>query len=535
MKTEHYYLDTDGRLAVAFHAPGSEDRQSIGVVICYPIGHEHTHSFSTHMALALRLAAQGYPVLRFDYSCTGNSAGEMQNAELSQWVADFELCCRHLIDRTGIRQLVLFGTRLGATIPLLGETDGLVSGAILWNPVIDGRRFARDLEALTLGSDDHVRECGGFAYPHRLLDEIKKIRPGDLRPPERCLVIDRDDAPAAKKIADVWRDLSTASTRIELSGYTNTMRQPQFSEVASNVIDAAMEWMGNLPETELPECSNPAPSKQRQMVEPDLFETPHLIEHERGSLYGVLTAPRGPSSDPIVLIPNTGAAHNIGPGRLHVYLSRSLARAGVTSFRFDLSNIGESATLGVAELNNPYPSTAQQDVSAVLKAFPHRFKEMVGICSGAHLGFHLLRKQSDALNHLTMVNTLIYTDAPDRQLETTFEQGNALTRLNAIGKKALGKAYGFVRQTGFGRKTRQVMRDLKNLVRSGKLSVVSAENDDSLQILRDASGTSYGGLRKLGIPILIEGADHTFSTQISRQRLFTILSRRLTMQKPDRT
>lgn len=62
-------------------------------------------------------------------------------------------------------------------------------------------------------------------------------------------------------------------------------------------------------------------------------------------LVGVLTGTPASSPRPIVVLPSAGLLPRAGPFRLHVELSRRLARHGVSSFRFDVPGVGEAPRL----------------------------------------------------------------------------------------------------------------------------------------------------------------------------------------------
>lgn len=64
-----------------------------------------------------------------------------------------------------------------------------------------------------------------------------------------------------------------------------------------------------------------------------------------GRLHGILTEPEAGAripGAPAVLTWNVGLHHHVGPHRVFIDLTRSLARQGFTSLRFDLSGLGDS-------------------------------------------------------------------------------------------------------------------------------------------------------------------------------------------------
>ena len=84
--------------------------------------------------LANMLAAAGTHVLRFDYFGTGDSAGNMEDADLGAWFGDVETAVDELRDTIDAPQVALVGLRLGATlagtVASMRRTD--VNGLVLW-------------------------------------------------------------------------------------------------------------------------------------------------------------------------------------------------------------------------------------------------------------------------------------------------------------------------------------------------------------------------------------------------------------------
>lgn len=98
----------------------------------------------------------------------------------------------------------------------------------------------------------------------------------------------------------------------------------------------------------------------------------------------------GRSPDVCVVMLTAGMMHNAGPYRLHVELAEALANANISSFRFDLSGIGESLAIGSA---NDSVSRAvvetQQAFDFLNEGFGFKDFVVFGLCSGADDAFQV--------------------------------------------------------------------------------------------------------------------------------------------------
>lgn len=107
------------------------------------------------------------------------------------------------------------------------------------------------------------------------------------------------------------------------------------------------------------------------------------------SLIGIYTPPaNGAQARIACLIPNSGLIHRVGPHRFAVKLARQLAGAGVATFRFDLTGVGDSKS---AAGPSNYRDQVQSDIGAAMDILQreHGIDRFViaGICSGAVNGF----------------------------------------------------------------------------------------------------------------------------------------------------
>jgi pimeloyl-ACP methyl ester carboxylesterase len=106
--------------------------------------------------------------MRFDYSGTGDSAGEGAEFGLSDWLDDIVAAAAELRRESGSQRLVLVGLRLGATLAALASArrELRVRHLVLWDPVLDGARHLRDLASAHRA---YMRsEMGSVGWPDRL-------------------------------------------------------------------------------------------------------------------------------------------------------------------------------------------------------------------------------------------------------------------------------------------------------------------------------------------------------------------------------
>lgn len=143
-----FFGDPERRLFGIHHPARASTRREAGVVLCYPGAQEYGRSHTAYRKLASLLAAEGFDVLRFDYFGTGDSAGESNEAELDTAVASIETASRELLDAAEVTRLSLVGMRLGAPLALQAAARlSNVRQVVLWDPVIRGSDYLRELEA----------------------------------------------------------------------------------------------------------------------------------------------------------------------------------------------------------------------------------------------------------------------------------------------------------------------------------------------------------------------------------------------------
>lgn len=144
-----FFGPADRVLFGCFHEPiGAVDRD-LGIVLCNPLGHEAIRAHRALRQLAIRLARAGFPVLRFDYSGTGDSAGDDSLNSLSQWLSDIGVAIDRLKRESGSSRVGMAGLRLGASLAALyGARHRNLACLALWEPVTAGRAHLNELADL---------------------------------------------------------------------------------------------------------------------------------------------------------------------------------------------------------------------------------------------------------------------------------------------------------------------------------------------------------------------------------------------------
>lgn len=250
-------------------------------------------------------------------------------------------------------------------------------------------------------------------------------------------------------------------------------------------------------------------------------------------LVGVLAEPENRSpSDLAVVILNAGVIHRVGPGRLHVRLARTLARAGLPAFRLDMAGIGDSDGLGSSESQD---EECMMSIAAALdlleaRGTAHRFI-LYGACSGAVYAFRYARRDARVVGVVgsdpeTLERTRKYYWV--RALSTVrrpivwyrFLRGHygvlrrlrtLLTRSRATGQRSSVDGQHHEKRKRFGTMVEREVRLLLVVTGWGK-----ARYNYENQFFDMFPGL---GLERFTRITFLPGADHTFSRESDRRVL----------------
>ena len=187
------FLERDGRrIFTISHLPNAADTAKGGILLVPPFFEELNHSRYFYTQLAQRVCAAGYESLYFDYSCTGDSAGEFADAIWEHWIEDLQLAFDTLNARCSLKAIV--GVRgaaltLSAWLKKTSQNDFALSlvaptmngveiaDAMLKSEILraafEGRKISREQFLENIREQGHA-QMGGYRVPHKLLDAISR-------------------------------------------------------------------------------------------------------------------------------------------------------------------------------------------------------------------------------------------------------------------------------------------------------------------------------------------------------------------------
>ena len=253
-----YFGDPDDQLFATYHPPEGDRTRDRAVLLCYPGQQEYRHAHWTFRKLAMQLAAQGFHVMRFDYAGTGDSAGDPPSHAMARWANDIATAAAELRELSGLRKIALVGFRLGAVLAVRASAGGLsASDLVLWEPVIDGAAYLRQL---TKAQDRFVHalrypvdmfrspdELLGFHLPAELRAEISAIdlTAGPFGQPGRVLVVDAESRSESQRLVAAMSSQGLVATHqhVEDTGMTEVYNTQAETLLAHRILDAIVSFL----------------------------------------------------------------------------------------------------------------------------------------------------------------------------------------------------------------------------------------------------------------------------------------------------
>ena len=563
-----------------------------GIVICNALGFEGLLAHRPFHHLGHRLAAEGICAARIDYEGTGDAPGDGHGPRsIDAALASIADGVRLLREEHGCTQVSLLGLRAGALLAALAATRTAACELVLWEPVISGARYVRELTATARlaaaarhgATDDEVTggplEVVGFEPAPTLVEEL---RAADL-----VAAVAAVGSPLARRILLLSRPtraseslraaLAASGSHVDVEEVLDwdgfMVADETASERPDQTLGSITAWLG-APAADT--CGDPAPVALADGVRaPDLEVA--TVRHDAygtidewttwidGRVFAVVSEPASiPATGPeVVLLCNTGSLNRTGPGGLHTQLARRWARAGATVVRVDLGGLGDSLEEDPEADNQPYDEAriteVQQVVAWARSQLGATSVAAFGICSGAYQAMHAALRGAE-LRHIVLVNQEIFDLGHDGSVATSaskamiaghnvlrprFIRSNATAALRQPGALvpyaqragrslrlwASERARRAARQAGFRVDERAPLaHDLERLAGSGvDVTFVFSSSEPGARYLTLFGGEVLARLREDGRVAVIEidGGDHVFSPPPARRVLVDVVTARL--------
>ncbi len=309
--------------------------------------------------------------------------------------------------------------------------NGAITQIIAVSPIVSGRRMMRELTMLaatkkavaaepigefeagplqlswatptatsrsaspTAGPESSPLVVGGFTYSSEVRTGLATLDLLGLpaSPAPRVEIVHASERSTDKNFIEHLRGLGTAVYESHVEGIATWLDTS--SELAAAPQPLISLLRGQLYGDSMVDATEFSEQGKHRFTSTTTMSVEETLVRERcfvlgePSLSGVLTEPaEKPGMEAVaVLLLNSGVERNIGPGRAWVSWSRTLAAAGSTVLRLDLSGVGNSGTWpGKPAFHNYGPETFD-DVAlgiASLRSMGHQKIVIVGLCASAY-------------------------------------------------------------------------------------------------------------------------------------------------------
>ena len=401
-----------GPLFACHHPAEGESQRDVAVLLCDPIGSDRMNLHLAYRALALALAASGFPVLRVDYYGTGDSAGSARDAgQVGAWLQSLHDAADWLLRSSGRSKLGCFGALLGGTLATtFAASRSDVRSLALWGASVSGSAFLREVrafQAMRSRSDaaplprdwqDGDQEASGFLLTRETVDAIA------------ALEIDASACRSVRQAAVFARGRNTSEAAIvasfERAGIPVTPPPAAIVDIAhledervyppELLIEQLAAWWraahpantGAMRGADRPELADRIVLRDRDGQE---VEEQWVRFGADAGLVGIVSRPTAKASGPGIVLVNGGVNHRPGINRNYTDWAREWAARGATVIRMDIRGLGDSVPERLEDVARLYRAKTRADVEAAVALLTTRYgvDEVAcgGLCAGGFQAF----------------------------------------------------------------------------------------------------------------------------------------------------
>lgn len=563
------WLKSDTDEIFFWHHLPENNVKNAAIIIISPIGPEYMSCHRSIKLLAEKIALSGIHCIRYDAIGMGNSSGNLEDPGIwDKWIDSPQKIRTYLKNQFNISEIIFIGLRSGCLILSEAIRTAQIKTAVFWHPQIKGAAYIRSTQLLdsvlykkTHASETTTMEGGGYPISAELQNNIRDttLSSEHYRYIENALIIETKGATKKSKLNEILMSAGIKTELTHLDGLDNMIKQVTLSEIPHSNIEFIQNWITQL---DIPKLANPRNDEDidSDYSNPEYKESVININANR-KLFGILTTPNNNEKDLLVIFVNTGAAHHAGPNHIHVDTARSLIKYGVTTFRIDISNLGDSANNYEIDPPQEYPLNAASDINIAIEyintLLPHKSIVLCGISAGAHNIFHAaLTSSCERLRKIILINpetyyyhsehTLLSSGNPQPEIDQLYYQKQFfnykkwLSLITHPSKLYNIASFAFI---FIIKKVQQLALKMLNSVnikirtalendilllgdKNIALALIYSEGDPGHQILMSQAARTIKNHRQKNLyaSIQIHNADHTFSSMRSRKDLYEAIA-----------
>jgi exosortase A-associated hydrolase 2 len=146
MNEQRGYLTVDGRPLYCTLFLPERGTACWGVAVAEPFGEEKRCAARMLVRMARKLARQQVATIKFDFSGTGDSAGDSAKAQWTYWQQELEAAMKLLQQESKAAKIALLGTRAGALLAAQCAAKNPVQALLLAEPFLSGEEILDELE-----------------------------------------------------------------------------------------------------------------------------------------------------------------------------------------------------------------------------------------------------------------------------------------------------------------------------------------------------------------------------------------------------
>ncbi len=168
-----YYGDRSDFFGIAH--PSEKSGKSHSLIICQPLLGEANWTHWALKQVAQRAARDGYDVLRFDFSGTGNSLVDTKSLSLADWTGDIERAMDVADERWKNDRTSVLGVRLGFALAAMTSLHRDIENLIGWDPVLTGRTWLAERMVDCERHGDGTTDFQGYTLRAEFINEIEAL------------------------------------------------------------------------------------------------------------------------------------------------------------------------------------------------------------------------------------------------------------------------------------------------------------------------------------------------------------------------